>query len=127
MIFPEYLKYHEKHMWVRDDGTIGMSDFAQAWLGDLLRLEVAAAGTHVERGGVLGQTESFKFVRDLISPVSGSLGEVNAAVLSEPGIINRDPYGTGWIAVVEMSDPRELDSLMTSSEYGAFVEARLFL
>lgn len=127
MIFPEDLRYHEKHMWVREDGTVGLSDFAQSWLGELERIEVSGPGTTVAQGEVLGQTESFKFVRDLYSPVSGKIRRVNTEALDKPGIINEDPYGSGWIAVIEMSDPGELDGLLRADVYEKSIESRLFL
>jgi glycine cleavage system H protein len=117
MIYPENLKYHEKHMWVREDGTTGITDFAQNFLGEILEVRVQPVGTEVGKGRPLGEIEVFKQITDLRAPVSGTIREVNAKVLREPTIINKDPYGEGWIAVIEMAHPEELSELLTSSEY----------
>jgi len=117
MIYPENLKYHDKHMWVREDGTTGITDFAQKFLGEILEVRVQPVGTEVGKGRPLGEIEVFKQITDLRAPVSGTIREVNTEVLREPTIINKDPYGEGWIAVIEMSRPEELPELLTSSEY----------
>ena len=117
MIYPENLKYNDKHMWVREDGTTGVTDFAQKFLGEILKVKVQPAGTAVEKGRSLGEIEVFKQITDLRAPVSGTIRAVNAKVIREPAIINRDPYGEGWIAVIEMAQPEELSELLTSSEY----------
>lgn len=117
MIYPENLKYHDKHMWVREDGTTGITDFAQNFLGEILEVRVQPVGTEVGKGRPLGEIEVFKQITDLRAPVSGTIREVNAEVLREPTIINKDPYGEGWIAVIEMAHPEELSELLTSSEY----------
>lgn len=126
-IYPEYLKYHKKHMWVREDGTIGITDFAQALLGEILDLRVPGPGTVVESGSAFGEIEVFKQISDLYSPVSGTIREVNTEVIDELGIINEDPYGKGWIAVIDMCDRSELDEMLNSVEYEKLVASRLFL
>jgi len=117
LTFPQNLKYHEKHMWVREDGTTGVTDFAQKFLGEILEVRVKPVGTTVIRGNPIGEIESFKLISDLISPVSGAIIKVNEEALRKPTIINEEPYGKGWIAVIEMSNPKELDELLTSSQY----------
>ncbi len=119
--FPEDLKYHKEHMWVREDGTIGITDYAQEQLGEIVFIEVPDGGTAIEAGEPFGEIESRKSVADLYAPVSGTIKEVNSEVVDAPEIINEDPYGKGWIAVVEISDPSELDNLLTAAEYKELV------
>jgi len=115
--YPEDLKYHKEHMWVRSDGTVGISFFAQDQLGEIVFIEVPEAGAEVEAGEAFGEIESRKSVSDLYAPVSGTLKEVNSEVLDAPETINEEPYGKGWVAIVEMSDPSELDNLLSAAEY----------
>lgn len=120
--YPEDLKYHKEHMWVRADGTIGITFFAQDQLGDIVFIEVPDEGTQLEGGEPFGEIESRKSVSDLFSPVTGSIKEVNQEVLEAPEIMNEDPYGKGWIAVVDMADAKELEDLLTPVEYRKLVE-----
>lgn len=115
--YPEDLKYHKEHMWVRSDGTVGITFFAQDQLGEIVFIEVPEAGAEVEAGEAFGEIESRKSVSDLYAPVSGTLKEVNSEVLDAPETINEEPYGKGWVATVEMSDPSELDNLLSAAEY----------
>lgn len=119
--YPEELKYHKDHMWVREDGTIGISFYAQDQLGEIVFIEVPDPGTDVEAGEAFGEIESRKSVSELFSPVTGTIKDVNTEVLDAPEIINEDPYGNGWIAVIEISDPSELDNLLSAAEYGELV------
>ena len=121
MSFPDDLKYHKEHMWVRSDGTIGISAFAQEQLGEIVFIEVPDPGADVEAGEAFGEIESRKSVSDLFAPVTGSISEVNTEVVDAPEIINEDPYGTGWIAVIDMSDSSELDNLLSAAEYQELV------
>lgn len=119
--FPDDLKYHKEHMWVREDGTIGISYFAQDQLGEIVYLEVPEPGSDVEAGETFGEVESRKSVSDLYAPVSGTVKEVNSEVEDAPEIINEDPYDKGWIAVIEMSDTGEMDNLLSAAEYRELV------
>ncbi len=119
--YPEDVKYHKEHMWVRSDGTVGISFFAQDQLGEIVFIEVPEAGAEVEAGEAFGEIESRKSVSDLYAPISGTLKEVNSEVLDAPETINEDPYGKAWIAVVEISDPSEMDNLLSAAEYKELV------
>lgn len=119
--FPEDLKYHKEHMWVRGDGTVGISYFAQDQLGEIVFLEVPEAGSEVEAGGAFGEVESRKSVSDLYAPVSGTVKEVNSEVEDAPELINEDPYGKGWVAIIEMSDAGEMENLLSAAEYKELV------
>ncbi len=119
--FPGDLKYHKDHMWVRSDGTVGISYFAQDQLGEIVFLEVPEAGSEVEAGEDFGEIESRKSVSDLCAPVSGTVKKVNSEVEDEPELINEDPYGKGWIAIIDMSDAGEIESLLSAAEYKELV------
>ncbi|MHB8895184.1 MAG: glycine cleavage system protein GcvH [Candidatus Geothermincolia bacterium] len=119
--FPEDLKYHKEHMWVRSDGTIGITFFAQDQLGEIVFIEIPEPGADVEAGEGFGEIESRKSVSDLISPVTGSIKEVNAEVQDAPETINEDAYGKGWIAVIDIADAAEVEGLMTAAEYKELV------
>lgn len=119
--FPEDLKYHKEHMWVRSDGTIGITFFAQDQLGEIVFIEVPEPGADVEAGEGFGEIESRKSVSDLIAPVTGTIKEVNAEVQDAPETINEDPYGKGWVAVITVGDAAEIEGLMTAAEYKELV------
>ena len=119
--YPEDLKYHKEHMWVREDGTVGITFFAQDQLGEIVFIEVPDAGTSVEAGEAFGEIESRKSVSDLYSPVSGTIKEINAEVVDAPETINEDPYGKGWVAIIEFGDKAELENLLTATEYTELV------
>jgi glycine cleavage system H protein len=119
--YPEDLKYHKEHMWVRSDGTIGITFYAQDQLGEIVFIEVPEAGADVEAGEAFGEIESRKSVSDLYAPLSGALKEVNSEVLDAPETINGEPYGKGWIAIVDPSDASEMDNLLSAAEYKELV------
>jgi glycine cleavage system H protein len=119
--FPEDVKYHKEHMWVRSDGTIGISFYAQDQLGEIVFIEVPEAGAGVEAGEAFGEIESRKSVSDVYAPVSGTIKEVNSDVLDAPEIINEEPYGKGWVAIIEMRDASEMDNLLSAAEYKELV------
>ena len=123
-MIPTDLRYHRAHEWVRVNGskaTVGISHFAQDALGDIVFLEMPDVGTKVTAGQQIGEIESTKTTSNLYTPVSGLLVELNQNLKSHPEVINSDPYGKGWVAVIELSNPSEVDSLMTAAQYEAFL------
>jgi len=123
-LFPEDLLYNREHIWVRVDGymaTIGITDFAQESLGEILSVEFTDIDDYVERDEPFGSIESSKAVADLISPVSGTVININDDINDDIGIINSDPHDTGWLIVVEMDDLEQLDDLLVSSAYNDFI------
>ncbi|PSR03059.1 MAG: glycine cleavage system protein H [Bacteroidetes bacterium QS_8_68_28] len=122
---PDELRYTDNHEWIRDNGdgtaTVGITDFAQSELGDIVFVELEPNGTELDREDVFGTVEAVKTVSELFMPVSGTLVEANDALEGEPDLVNDDPYGEGWMAKVELSDPDELDDLLPADEYEAMV------
>lgn len=121
MSYPEELKYTKEHEWVRDNGdgsvTVGITDFAQGELGDIVFVELEPAGTAVDREEVFGTVEAVKTVSELYAPVTGEIAEVNEALEDAPEKVNDDPYGEGWMVRMTMDDPSELEQLMSAGEY----------
>ena len=125
MEFPEELKYTEEHEWVlvEDDiVTVGITDFAQDQLGDVVFVELPDVGDTLELGKNFGVVESVKAVSDIYAPVSGEVVEVNEELPDEPELINSSPYEDGWMIKIKISDPDELDELMDASAYQEFAE-----
>lgn len=123
-VFPDDLLYSREHVWVRVDGdlaTIGITDYAQEKLGEILSIELPDADTEVERDEPFGAIESAKAAIELISPVSGEVISVNEDLTDDIGIINSDPHDTGWMIVVDMKDLDELDDLLDSRGYHDFI------
>lgn len=122
MDYPTELKYHPEHMWVLLEGeiaTVGVTDFAQDQLGEVIYLDLPQAGEVVSIGEELGAVESAKSVSDLASPVSGVVTESNRDLEDEPTMVNDDPYGDGWIARIKLDDLAELDELLDAKTYQA--------
>jgi glycine cleavage system H protein len=122
--FPTDLKYTKEHEWVRvegDAGVVGISDYAQDMLGDIVYLDLPASGTSVEKFGKMGEIESVKAVSELYSPVSGEVIEVNQEAVDSPELVNSDPYGRGWLIKVRLSSTPELDDLLDATAYDEFV------
>lgn len=124
---PTNLRYHEEHEWIRVEGkqaTLGISDFAQDALGDIVFIEPPKPGTKVTAGQQLGEIESTKTTSNLYTPVSGTIVKINADLKDHPEMVNADPYGKGWIAMIELSDPAEVEKLMTASQYEKFLASQ---
>jgi glycine cleavage system H protein len=124
MNFPNNLKYTKDHEWVMVDGdvaTIGITDFAQSELGDIVFVDISSQGDNLAAHEVFGTVEAVKTVSDLYMPVSGEVIEVNGDLDSAPESVNSDPYGAGWMVKVKMSNPSEVDGLMSQADYTAMV------
>jgi glycine cleavage system H protein len=122
MEFPEDIKYIATHQWIKPEGntgTVGITDYAQDQLGEVVLVELPDVGSSVQKGAVFGTIESVKAVADLYSPVDGTVTEVNEAVYDEPNLVNDDPYGKGWMLKVEMADPAQPDGLLSAADYQA--------
>lgn len=118
---PDDLKYTRNHEWIRDNGdetaTIGVTDFAQSELGDIVFVELEMPGFEFEKDDEFGTIEAVKTVSELYAPVSGEIIEVNESLEEEPELVNEDPYGDGWMVKISLADPSELDDLMDAEAY----------
>ncbi len=124
---PTNLRYHKEHEWVRVEGkqaTIGISNFAQDALGDIVFIELPKVGTVVAAGQQLGEVESTKTTSMIYTPVSGTVVKVNTDLKDHPEVVNSDPHGKGWMAIIELSDPAQVETLMTAAQYEAFLSAQ---
>ena len=122
---PQDLRYHKEHTWVKvsgKKGTIGITDYAQDALGDIVYIDLPEVDSSVEANTEISEIESTKSTSSVISPISGRVLEVNEELSETPEIINEDPYGKGWIAVIELENPSEVDDLLEASEYGKLVD-----
>ena len=122
---PDDLRYHKEHTWVRASGRraiIGITDYAQDALGDIVYIDLPEVDTDVDANSEIGEIESTKATSSIISPVGGRVTEVNDDLSESPEVINEDPYGKGWIAVLDVDDASDLDDLMDSAEYAKYVE-----
>jgi glycine cleavage system H protein len=125
MEYPSGLKYSREHEWVKVEGNIaliGISDFAQDELGDVVYVELPDVGTELEANNTFGVVESVKAVSDLYSPITGTVTEVNERLNDEPELVNSEPYDEAWMLRIEMSDASEVDGLLGADEYKSFVE-----
>lgn len=124
MQVPEKLKYTNDHEWVSVDGdvaTVGITDYAQGELGDLVFVELPGVGTTITQGTSFGTVEAVKAVSDLFAPISGEIIEINDALGDDPEIVNKDPYGEGWMIRVRISDAGELDALLAADGYKSLI------
>lgn len=122
---PDNIKYHKEHTWVKVSGrkaTVGITDYAQDALGDIVYIDLPEVDTTVEANTEMSEIESTKATSAVIAPVSGTIVEVNERLADSPEIINEDPYGKGWIAVIEMDNESELDDLMDAGDYERYIE-----
>tara|TARA_B100000482_G_C12542371_1_gene272779 strand:+ start:253 stop:630 length:378 start_codon:yes stop_codon:yes gene_type:complete len=125
MNIPAELKYTKDHEWVKLEGdvaTVGVTDFAQGELGDVVYVEVETIGETLESEEIFGTIEAVKTVSDLFMPLAGKVMEVNEAIEDEPEIVNEDPYGNGWMIKIQVLDVSEVESLLSAEQYKALVE-----
>jgi glycine cleavage system H protein len=125
MEFPEDVKYTEQHEWLRTEGNrgkVGITDYAQDALGDVVYVDIPEVGTEVKAGEPFGEVESTKSVSDVYAPVSGTVIERNAALVEAPELVNADPYGDGWMIEIELTDASEVGRLLDAAAYQAFTE-----
>ena len=124
MNFPENLRYTKDHEWVSIEGniaTVGITDFAQGELGDIVYIDIAALGKPLAAEEVFGTVEAVKTVSDLFLPVAGTIAEINPALAIQPELVNTDPYGEGWMVKVTLNNAADVDQLMTSEAYSQLV------
>ena len=124
MNFPDNLKYTKDHEWVRVEGNmaiVGITEFAQGELGDIVYVDITTEGEDLDHEDIFGTVEAVKTVSDLFMPVSGKVTEVNKGLDQNPESVNKDPYGNGWMIKVEMSNAAELDSLLSAADYKALI------
>ncbi|MDX1636956.1 MAG: glycine cleavage system protein GcvH [Balneolaceae bacterium] len=121
MDFPDNVKYTREHEWIRDNGdgtaTIGITDFAQSELGDIVFVELEPIGFEFEQEEVIGTVEAVKTVSELFAPVDGTITEINEQLEDEPELVNDDPYGEGWMLAIELTDASQLEELMDAEAY----------
>lgn len=126
-MIPSDLRYHKEHEWVRLNGkqaTVGISHFAQDALGDIVFLDLPKVGAVVTAGQQIGEVESTKTTSTIYGPVSGTVSKINTDLKDHPEVVNSDPYGKGWIAVIDLSNLGEVDQLMTAAQYEAFLASQ---
>ncbi len=125
MEFPQDVRYTEQHEWLRMEGNrarVGITDYAQDALGDVVYVDIPEIGTEVKAGEPFGEVESTKSVSDVFAPVSGTVSERNGTLVEAPELVNEDPYGDGWMIVLDLSDPSEVDALLDAASYRSFTE-----
>ena len=125
MNVPDQLRYSSDHEWLSRDGArvrIGITDYAQDSLGDVVFVQLPAVGESFTAGDTIGEVESTKSVSDIYAPVSGSVVAVNDALVDSPQLLNEDPYGEGWICEIELTDAAQVDNLLDAAAYGGLVE-----
>ena len=121
---PAELKYSNDHEWCRVEGEfayVGITDFAQSELGDIVFVDIQSEGETLAAGDIFGTIEAVKTVSDAFTPVSGEVVEVNPAIDADPALVNKDPDGEGWMVKIAMSNPSEVDALLSAEEYAAFI------
>ncbi|HEY3250786.1 MAG TPA: glycine cleavage system protein GcvH [Ignavibacteria bacterium] len=126
MNIPDNLKYTKDHEWVRVEGStgvVGITDYAQGELGDIIYLDVTTIGETVKQGDTFGTIEAVKTVSDCYAPISGKITEFNSAINDNPAVVNQDPYGEGWIIKMEIANPLDIDSLLSAEDYKNLVGA----
>jgi glycine cleavage system H protein len=125
-MYPENFRYTKEHEWVLADGdagTIGITDHAQQELGDIVYVDLPKVGTRIDAGKSLGSVESVKAVSDIYAPVSGEITEINESLADAPEKLNRDPHGDAWLVKIRLSNPEEIQRLMSAADYQSYVGA----
>lgn len=123
-MIPSNLRYHQEHEWVRAEGTqatVGISHFAQDALGDIVFIDLPKVGAKVTAGQQIGEVESTKTTSTIYTPVSGTIAKINVDLKDHPEVVNSDPYGKGWMAVIDLTAPAEVEQLMTAGQYETFL------
>jgi glycine cleavage system H protein len=126
-MYPSDYRYTKEHEWIKvsgETGTIGITDYAQHELGDVVFVELPAAGKQVAAGKLFGTIESVKAVSELFAPVSGEVTEINAALTTTPELVNSDPHGAAWLIKIKLSNPTEVSGLMDAAAYQAFISEK---
>ena len=126
-MIPADLRYHQEHEWTRVNGTqatVGISHFAQEALGDIVFIDLPKVGSTVKAGQQIGEVESTKTTSTIYTPISGTIVKVNAELKDHPEVVNSDPYGQGWMVVIDLSNVGEVDKLMTAAQYEAFLSSQ---
>jgi glycine cleavage system H protein len=126
MNIPVDLKYTQDHEWIRVEGdvvTVGVTDFAQGELGDVVFVEIETEGEELDKGETFGTVEAVKTVSDLFMPVGGEVAEFNESLADDPELVNKDPYGEGWMIKIKVADTAELDALLSAGDYQKILEA----
>ena len=126
MNIPEELKYTEEHEWVRIEdnvATVGITDFAQGELGDIVYLEIDTLDNQIDSNEVFGTVEAVKTVSDLFMPISGKVIEVNSSIEDKPELVNEDPYGDGWITKIDITEQSQIDKLLSPSDYRNLIDS----
>lgn len=124
-MYPDDYRYTKEHEWIEvdgDQGKIGITDYAQEQLGDVVFVELPETGAVFSAMDVLGTIESVKAVSELFCPISGEVVEVNQTVVDSPELINKDPHGDAWLVIIRVAEPSELDDLLTAAEYKTYIE-----
>lgn len=124
-MIPSNLRYHQEHEWAKVEGkqaTIGISHFAQDALGDIVFVDLPKTGATVKAGDQIGEVESTKTTSTIYTPVSGTVSKINGDLKDHPEVVNSDPYGKGWMVVIDLTDPGEIDKLMTAPQYDEFLK-----
>jgi glycine cleavage system H protein len=126
-LLPKDLKYTTEHEWVKIQGDrviVGITDYAQTELGDVVFVDLPSVGDKITANSPIGTIESVKAVSEIYAPLSGEIMETNDDLEHSPELINQDPYGKGWITIIELSDPKELNNLLTQTTYASLIEAK---
>lgn len=127
MSYPDDLRYTKEHEWIRlegDTGTIGITDFAQHELGDIILVDLPKTGTNLSEHQALGTVESVKAVSEIYSPIAGEVVAVNEAIAGKPELVNQDPHGEAWFVKVRVSNPAAVDALMTADQYMDYIQKK---